>query len=219
MVEIAPGETIVSRQAKILLSRGIREIVVTTGPFAGLLQRYLEELFPAARFTFVHNSRYAETNNIWSLLLAKAYMRGEFLLLHGDLVFDAVLVDRTLAAAFADTVLVGPAEPLPAKDFKAQLAGGLVRRISVRLSGADCRFLIPFYKISLPLWRRWLAAMEEFAARGELSVYAEEALNRLLPTHPLHPVPFTTELCREIDTPADLAAVRAQLAAGKEDGA
>ncbi|HHU29373.1 MAG: phosphocholine cytidylyltransferase family protein [Bacillota bacterium] len=214
LLEIAPGETVISRQIKALLALGIEDIVITTGPFAGMLEQYLETVFQGQSFTYVHNPRYAETNYIYSLLLAKNSISRNLILLHGDLVFDRKLLEETLNCSQADTVLINPQAPLPAKDFKGRLAGGLVREISVNIFGEDCRLLFPLYKISFSLWELWQAEMACFAARGELNVYAEEALNRILPRRGLYPVVYSEEFCREIDDPADLEAVRRALAGG-----
>ncbi|MCR3921773.1 MAG: phosphocholine cytidylyltransferase family protein [Firmicutes bacterium] len=215
MVEIAPAETIISRQIKQLLAAGINDIIVTTGPFAEQLQDYLAATFPNLPITYVANPRYASTNYIVSLLLAKEYLTSEFLLLHGDLVFEDTLLTKTLQSTYANTVLVNPHAPLPEKDFKAQLQDNLIKKISIDIFGDDCAFLIPLYKISHPLSLAWLAMMEQFVNRNEVNVYAENALNVILSTQALHPVSFGDELCTEIDNLADLAKVKAALTMGE----
>ncbi len=214
LVEIAPQETILSRQVRQLQQHGVEELIITTGPFAQLLQDYLAANFPGLPVTYVPNPRYATTNYIYSLLLAKDYLTSDLLLLHGDLVFADSLLAKTLSAPQPNTVLVNRQVELPEKDFKARLVNGQVQEISIHLFGADCAFLIPLYKLSTALLQTWLAEMERFAARSELQVYAENALNNILADYTLSPVYFTEELCTEIDNLQDLQRVRAALAAG-----
>ncbi|HZK25170.1 MAG TPA: NTP transferase domain-containing protein, partial [Oscillospiraceae bacterium] len=106
LVEIAPQETIISRQLQQLLKYGLEELILTTGPFAPQLQDYLTSNFPQLQVTYVANPRYASTNYIYSLLLAKEYLNSDLLLLHGDLVFDDAVLANTLASPQPNTVLV-----------------------------------------------------------------------------------------------------------------
>ncbi|HZK24920.1 MAG TPA: phosphocholine cytidylyltransferase family protein, partial [Oscillospiraceae bacterium] len=153
---------------------------------------------------------------IYSLLLAKEYLNSDLLLLHGDLVFDDAVLANTLASPQPNTVLVNRQTALPEKDFKARLVNGEVKEISIKIFGDDCAFLIPLYKLSSTLIQAWLIEMEQFAARNELNVYAENALNNLLADYALSPVYFQQELCTEIDNLQDLAKVKAALAARGE---
>lgn len=213
MVKIAQQQTIISRQIKQLLKFGINEFIITTGPFAHELQNYVGTKFPQLNVTYVPNPSYASTNYIYSLLLAKEYLSGELLLLHGDLVFAEEVLAKTLQSPHPNTVLVNRKAALPEKDFKARLSNGRVQEISIHIFGDDCAFLIPLYKLSPALVQDWLAEIEVFAKQGELNVYAENALNNILVRHSLLPVCFGQELCTEIDNPADLEKVRTALAA------
>ena len=53
MTEIGPGETIVSRQLRMLSDAGVREAVMTTGVFAEVLQEYCEGLKLPVRIGFL----------------------------------------------------------------------------------------------------------------------------------------------------------------------
>ena len=62
MTEILAGETILSRQLKLLAKEGITEVVITTGPFADILTNYCYSLELPIDYTFVNNNRYNDTN-------------------------------------------------------------------------------------------------------------------------------------------------------------
>ena len=99
MTEIAAEETIVRRQLSMLAERGIREVVMTTGAFADVLEQYCRSLELPLQITFVKNPRYAETNYIYSIYCARGHLLHEdILLMHGDLVFDPTVLDDVLAA-------------------------------------------------------------------------------------------------------------------------
>lgn len=140
MVELSNGETIFGRQIRVLTQCGIRDFVVTTGPFEEQLKAVAAGFEGrGACFAFVPNPVYRETNYIYSMYLAREELRGEdILLLHGDLVFDAAYVQAILDAPESSLGSVNPALPLPEKDFKARIADGEVREVGVGIFGDDC---------------------------------------------------------------------------------
>ena len=119
LTEIKPGETILSRQLKQLSESGINEIIITTGYCEGVLMNYCRGLDLAVKIKFVSNPEYRNTNYIYSVYLAREYLRDDDLLfLHGDLVFENEALDKILAAS-GSVMAVSSSVPLPEKDFKA----------------------------------------------------------------------------------------------------
>ena len=95
MTALYNGETIFARQVRILSACGVREFVVTTGPFAQQIEAAAtacRRCSPGIDFIFVPNPLYQTTNYIVSMYLARDYLDTNLLLLHGDLVFDEGLV-------------------------------------------------------------------------------------------------------------------------------
>lgn len=97
MVKLLNGETIFERQIRILSECGIKDFVITTGPFEDQLVNVTKkDAYKNLSFKFVHNDLYAETNYIYSCYLAKKYLDDDLLTLHGDLVFNKNLVIKML---------------------------------------------------------------------------------------------------------------------------
>lgn len=84
MTLIDDNETIVSRQLKQLSKVGVKDIVMTTGPFEQELINYCKSLELPLNYTFVNNSLYKSTNYIYSIYLAKEYLQDDIISLHGD---------------------------------------------------------------------------------------------------------------------------------------
>lgn len=61
MTEVRTGETILSRQLEMLAQAGIREVVMTTGPFAGTLANYCRSLELPVHITYVENPNHSHT--------------------------------------------------------------------------------------------------------------------------------------------------------------
>ena len=130
MTEIGNGETIVSRQLKMLSEAGIREIVMTTGVFADILREYCDGLGLPVQITYVLNPRCRETNYIYSIYCAREYLEDDILLMHGDLVFEKSVLDDMIASPVS-CMTVSSAVPLPEKDFKAVLDGNRILKVGI----------------------------------------------------------------------------------------
>ena len=206
MAEIGAGYTIISWQLHLLQRAGIREAVITTGPFADELQWYVESLKPEMEIWFVANPEYESTNYIYSIDCARDSLGGDILLLHGDLVFEpSVLAD--LMNSRKSCVAVDSALPLPEKDFKARIESGTVKAIGVEFFGEGCVACQPIYHMGTEDMELWLDEIARFCTNGNRDVYAEKALNSITDRIALVPMELNGRLCREIDNAQDLSAV------------
>jgi histidinol-phosphate/aromatic aminotransferase/cobyric acid decarboxylase-like protein/choline kinase len=95
LIEISPGVTILGRILQSLSRRGVDEVVIVTGYRADDVRQYAEQTFPGMNFVFVHNERYAETNNIHSMALAfeAVDFSDGLILIESDLVVDDSVFD------------------------------------------------------------------------------------------------------------------------------
>lgn len=203
MCDIGFGYTIISWQLELLKRNGIGEAVVTTGPFASMLEEYILAHGSDIKFIFVSNPIYSETNYIYSMYLAKDYLDDDILLLHGDIVMAPdVLTD--LISENRSVVTVDSLAPLPDKDFKAKLDNGKVKAIGIEFFGEDCVSCQPAYKLLYTDFKTWMDEIVELCHRGETRVYAEKALNNISNKISLYPLDLSTRLCNEIDNINDL---------------
>ena len=209
MTELNPKETILSRQLRQLAEAGIEEVVMTTGLFDTVLVNYCLSLGLPLHYTFVKNPRYAETNYIYSIYCAKAYLEDDILLLHGDLVFENEVLDQVMAFP-GSCMTVSSTLPLPEKDFKAQVCGGKVLRVGVDVYN-DAMAAQALYKLTRESWMLWLDQISAFCESGNDKVYAENALNVLEGRADIAALDVQNLLCAEIDNQEDLAVVSAKL--------
>ncbi len=209
MVDIGYGDTVLSRQLRLLNKFGVTHVVLTTGPFSDVLESYCYSLGLNMNFEFVFNPLYGSTNYIYSIYLARKHVDDDVLLCHGDLVFaESVLSD--LLGSVESSVAVSYSEPLSPKDFKAVIEDGLVKRIGVEFFDQAVAAQ-PLYKLSRHDWMIWLESIKSFCETGQVSCYAEAALNEVTDRIVLRPVDFGDRLCHEIDTVEDLVFVRQRL--------
>ena len=213
MTEIASGETIVSRQLSILVSAGIDEIIMTTGFYDEVLRDYCTQLELPVKITFVNNIKYDSTNYIYSIYCAREYLDDDILLLHGDMVFEAAVLDLAIACA-KSCMVVSSTTPLSKKDFKAVVVGGEIKKIGVEFTDSAVTAQ-PFYKILKKGWIKWLERIVEYCEVGNYNCYAENAFNDISGEFSLAPLDVKDILCREIDNSDDLEKVSELLVEAK----
>ncbi|MEG2934665.1 MAG: iron-containing alcohol dehydrogenase, partial [Gordonibacter sp.] len=211
MVRLGNGETIFGRQLRILHACGIDDFVVTTGPYADQLRAEAAR-FEArgCTFSFVPNEVYDQTNYIYSMYLARDLLRdGDFLVLHGDLVFDMGYVRKVLGSEVPSLGSVDVSAPLPEKDFKARVVRGKVHEVSVGIFDADCVAFQPFYKLSQASMTVWLDAVCGFVDSGDVKIYAENAANVVFDLMDVDAFGYEGHFVEEVDTLEDLERVSA----------
>jgi L-glutamine-phosphate cytidylyltransferase len=204
LVEITEDDTILSRQVSALQKIGLKQIVITTGPYEEKIKKHLHKRFADLKFTFVNNQEYRNTNYIYSMLLTKGFIKEDLILMHGDMVFEDGVLEKLVYSGYKDAVLVNGSVELPEKDFKGVIREGRVRKIAVDVFSDDCAFLLPMYKLTIETMNRWFEEMELFREKNDLKVYAENALNNLLEDLNLKPVYINSKFCMEIDDIKDL---------------
>lgn len=202
MTKTADGATIIERQLKQLYAAGISDAVITTGPFEDELKSHVLSLNIPMNYTFVHNDLFASTNYIYSIYLARECLKGDVLLLHGDLVFEVdVLLD--MLSSDRSVVAVSTSCALPEKDFKAVVSDGKVIKIGIEFFD-NAVASQPIYVLKGADWNAWLSEIIEFCEKGNTDCYAEKAFNLKSDSISLYPFDFKNRLCTEIDTPEDL---------------
>ena len=212
MVKLKNGETIFERQLRLLRECGIKDVVVTTGPFKEIIEAVTKEpQFSDMHFTLVENPIYDKTNYIYSMYCARDEFDDDMILLHSDLVFNRGLLEKVLASPEKDLVTINRSKPLPEKDFKGRVVDGALQEVSINIFDKDCFALQPMYKLSKETIQKWLAKTVEFVESGNTNVYAENAFNEILPKLNVREFSYEKDYIDEIDNPDDLARVSEEI--------
>ncbi len=210
MSPLKDGETIFHRQLRLLSLEGIRDFIVTTGPFEEQLKNEAAD-FPHLNFTFVRNDIYDKTNYIYSMYLARKHMDDDLVFLHGDLVFNRKLVHDVLTYSDKNTGTVNFKKALPEKDFKARVKDGKVLEVSIKIFDEDCFAFQPFYKMEKATAAAWINKVVEFIDKGENKCYAENALNEIFSDLNVRAFSYDGYYIDEIDNLDDYARVTEEI--------
>jgi len=208
MVMLKNGETIFERQLRLLNECGIKDVVVTTGPFKEKIEAVVDEKqYKDMNITLVENSIYDKTNYIYSMYCAKEHLDDDMILLHGDLVFNRGLLQKVIDSSFCDLVTINRKKKLPEKDFKGRIKDGKLQEVSINIFDDDCFALQPMYKLSHKTLNEWVKKTVEFVESGNDKVYAENAFNTILPNLEVHEFSYADDFIDEVDNPDDLERV------------
>jgi alcohol dehydrogenase class IV/choline kinase len=210
-LKLSTGESLLNRQLRLLRLNGITEVIISTGPFHDF---FSQEVFniQGMNITLVNNEMYSSTNSIYSLFKALQFIQNDsFILLHGDLVFDPIILKKLIDHPSSNVALINKHIALPEKDFKGRINGTILKEISVSIFDQDCYALQPMYKFSEITMKSWLVEVKKFINLNNVNVYAEIPLNNILPTITVDTLDYENHLLGEIDNIVDLNEINQKL--------
>ena len=198
MIKLYNGETILERQIRILNEYGIKEFVITVGYKKEQIIEMTKK-YTNISFYFVENYDYMNTNYIVSMNNAYELLDDNFLLLHGDLVFNRKLIEKILKDKRESICLFNENKQLPEKDFKGRFKDNILREVSISIFDDDCYAFQPLYKLSKRDINVWKNKVKEFVNNGKTKVYAEEALNEITDRISIYGMSYKDDYIEEID--------------------
>lgn len=200
------GKTLLQRTVDNLLENGISRLIVVTGYLSGMIRAFLTENYPGLDITFIDNTDYQTTNNIYSLWLTKPHVAGhEFLLLDSDILFDSRIISRLLATE--GTVLALNSHELGEEEIKVITDDdGWVTEISKTCSISDAiGESIGIEKITSGYSEALFSELDlMITVEKQTDVFYEKAFERLITRgHRFRTVDTTDLVSMELDTVED----------------
>jgi histidinol-phosphate/aromatic aminotransferase/cobyric acid decarboxylase-like protein/choline kinase len=111
LINIA-GRPILSWIVDALACHNITDSIIVTGYRASELEKFMREYHPDHNVEWVHNERYEQTNNIYSLAIAlERSIDDDIVLIESDLVFDPRVLAAALESPHDALALVSRYEP------------------------------------------------------------------------------------------------------------
>ena len=101
------GKSIMSYQLAALERAGIQRCVMVVGYMAGLVRDKFGSQYNAMELSYVENKCYAETNNLYSLWLAREQIADDILLLECDIIFEDSVLSELIESPILETACCG----------------------------------------------------------------------------------------------------------------
>jgi len=207
------GRTLIDRQIDTLRRAGVSDIAIVVGCQAEAVRRECGH-----GITYIENSRFAQTNSLYSLWLARPLLvEGDgFVVMNCDVLFHPQLLVDLVTARYEDALLIAyqddDAEPLGDEEMKIKIRRGRVVDIAKTLPSdeADGENL-GIVKFG-PEGAEMLAGLlDERVAAGALRDWAPRAFADFAHRRPLHAVGTRGLPWTEIDFPEDYARAEAEI--------
>ena len=118
------GQTLIEWQIDELAKCGIDQVVVVVGYRADKVEEILRSRYASSRVRTVYNEAYAVSDNLVSCWTVHEEMNEEFILLNGDTLFEAAVLQRLLEVSdHSVTVVINQKSRYDADDMKVELEG------------------------------------------------------------------------------------------------
>lgn len=110
MLRVA-GKTLLEYACDALKAAGINKLILVVGYQSDNLIRYALDTIDEMNFEFVYNVDYEETNNIYSLYLARNYLqKDDTILLESDLIYESSIIKELVEDSNANLAVVSKYE-------------------------------------------------------------------------------------------------------------
>ena len=206
------GKPLLQYAMESLVQAGIQHCVIVVGYLGDQVQQQFGFQFGNLRLTYVINERYMETNNLYSLWLARHELDDDILLLECDLLFEKGLLDDVIQTRFPDVAVVDRFQsPM---DGTVIMAGRGMAKSMVLKSDQGVNFdysstlkTVNIYRLSQPTMRdHFLPLMDRYVAQGLVNNFYEIVIAQLITQGDLHLAVHLTKKRKwaEIDTQEDL---------------
>ena len=198
----AGGITLLERQIRVLKRAGLTDIVVVVGCQADRVRAA-----GGPSVTYVENSRFAETNSLYSLWTARALLYEGFVVLNCDVLFHPALLDDLLATHHDAALLMSYREPgqeYGDEEMKVKVSGGFVVDMSKTMDPAEADGenlgIVKFGPETAP---DVVGILDGVVAGGGLREWAPRAFREFAQSRPLRAIATRGYPWIEIDFPED----------------
>ncbi len=191
----------------VLIDNNIKDFIIVTGYKAYKIRRFIEENYPKINVEFIHNAKYDETNNIYSLYLAIKDLEEPYYILNSDIVYHPDIFKFLHKSENENlTITVDIRENLSREDMKVIIEGDRVKRISKKIDPKDAHGeYIGITKVPERAVREFGDALNETMVIHGRGVFYEHAFQRLIDKGGIINYSPTKNLpWAEIDTVEDL---------------
>jgi choline kinase len=188
-----------------LLETNNSEIIIVTGYREKMIREFVAHRFPDLNVTYIYNSLYESTNNIYSLWLTKDSVLGDdMMMMDSDIVFDKSIITKLVNSGYENCLALKRHE-VHDEEIKVKVdPSSRVMEISKEVDPTQAAG----ESIGIELFRG--KSLYELFRIIEKKVVGEKKVNQFYETafeelSDLYTVDTTEFFCMEIDTAEDLA--------------
>jgi len=195
------GETLLSRNARILRAAGVEDITIVVGCAAETVRRTIPGV------TFVENPIFAETNSLYSLWLSREHLTDGFIVMNCDVLLHPQLVVDLLTSKYEDALLLSYRDhdtEYGDEEMKVRVRCGRVADISKTMDPADADGEnLGVAKFGAAGARLLMEEANALITGGDVKAWVPRAFKAFAQRRPLHAIGTRGLPWTEIDFPED----------------
>lgn len=207
------GTRLINRTLDAIAAVGIKRAILVVGYKAENVKKWVGQSYNGVEIVYVENPIYDQTNNIYSLFLAKEHLlNDDTILLESDLIFEPCVLSRIIDEPYPNLALVDKYESwmdgtVVTLDERLKIKGFFTKE-EFRYSDIDSYYkTVNIYKFSREFSEtHYVPFLEAYCHALGRNVYYEQVLKviTLLDDSPLKALPLSGEKWYEIDDIQDL---------------
>jgi len=210
LLDIGGGLTVLESQLENIKKAGVEKVVLVVGYRAEQIEAKIVSI-EGMEFSVVYNPFYEISNNLVSAWMAREHMTDDFVLLNGDDVFDASVLEGLLQEPGLITMVIDRKERYDEDDMKVKIEGDRVVRVSklIKPDDADGESIgmILFRGKGCEVMKKTLDRMVRYPHYRK--VFYLEALQKIMDEgFPVHFMECGEDQWAEIDFHPDLSFIR-----------
>ena len=210
------GRPLISHMLRIASSVGsFSDVVIILGPEYEKVAQTVREVASSIKWkssttiTFLNNPRFLETNNIYSLYLAREFLEGDVILHDGDVLISPSTFEKLLSDIRGDEALalIDRTKPIPMEETKIKTQEDQIVEFGehIQSEAAEGRY-VGVCRFTFATSSMLREEIESMINRRELNVFYTKAVNYVASHAILKPVWTDKAPWLEIDTWDDLKA-------------
>jgi choline kinase len=196
------GLSLIERQLRAIFSCGLTDVLVVTGHRADEVRRVC-----GPGVESVHNGRFASTNSLYSLWLARDLLADGFVVFNCDVLFHTQLLHDLMTCRYDDALIASSSPPdggYSDEEMKLRVRAGCVVEVSKSIPGAEADGEnVGIARFSPAGARLLIEEMHQLVSAGVTTAWLPAAFDRYCRRRPLHVVDNRGFPWIEIDSPDD----------------
>ena len=180
------GKPIMQYQLESIEECGISECLIVVGFKAEKVERHFGSQFRNTKLIYIKNDWFEETNNIYSLWLARHHLLEDIILLEGDVLFEPHLLEEIQRSLHPNLAVVDKFQPPMNGTIifaNSGFATAMILKINqpVDFDYRDALKTVNIYAFSrVTLQDHLLPALEVWVSKGQTDQFYEVAIAQLI---------------------------------------
>lgn len=204
------GEELLGRSLDLLERNGIQETILVVGHLADRIISFAGEKWGDMKITYIMSETYDQTNNMYSLWLARNYLEQGSLLIEGDVIFEENVLrevirdDREHSLWVVDNFTSGMDGSMSIVNEDGRIQQTKIVREELPEYKENFHKSVGILKINSSYGKLFSSWLDQEVQQGNVNVYYDLVLAKNLHSEPLHICSINGMKWFEIDDQNDL---------------